>query len=185
MGVSARTVCSTHGGGGGAWWPWAGQVVLVAVVAVQGACMRALARLQAHRAARPDPHARMHPRTAGQCAKEIDKYCKEEEEGDGQLADCISNAIAQTELPGEGACLVAPTCMLRAAEVAVPALEGCTCSSGPKRGWGVPPHVPKPIDILQVADAHRPPTTHLPPAHPQMSGLRFQRPAVRRCTTTP
>jgi len=39
---------------------------------------------------------------AGMCEKEIDKYCKGVEEGDGQLADCISDAIAQTEVPGEG-----------------------------------------------------------------------------------
>jgi len=38
----------------------------------------------------------------GQCEKEIEKYCKDEDEGDGQLADCISDAIAQSELPGDG-----------------------------------------------------------------------------------
>jgi hypothetical protein len=39
---------------------------------------------------------------AGQCEKEIEKYCKDEDEGNGQLATCISDAIAQSELPGDG-----------------------------------------------------------------------------------
>ena len=36
---------------------------------------------------------------AGKCAKEIEKYCDDVDEGEGKLADCISDSIASTEMP--------------------------------------------------------------------------------------
>lgn len=36
---------------------------------------------------------------AGKCSKEIAKYCDDVDEGEGKLADCISENIAATELP--------------------------------------------------------------------------------------
>mmetsp|Transcript_34914 Transcript_34914/g.77608 ORF Transcript_34914/g.77608 Transcript_34914/m.77608 type:complete len:994 (-) Transcript_34914:752-3733(-) len=38
----------------------------------------------------------------GKCAKEIEKLCDDVEEGESQLADCISDAIAQSESPEPG-----------------------------------------------------------------------------------
>ncbi len=35
----------------------------------------------------------------GKCAKEIEKYCEDVEEGEGKLADCMSDAITQSENP--------------------------------------------------------------------------------------
>lgn len=40
--------------------------------------------------------------TAGACEKEVEKYCEDVEEGEGKLADCISDAIAQSENPETG-----------------------------------------------------------------------------------
>lgn len=39
---------------------------------------------------------------AGKCAKEIEKYCDDIEEGEGKLADCISEQIASSEAPDTG-----------------------------------------------------------------------------------
>ena len=40
--------------------------------------------------------------STGKCEAEIEKYCKDVDEGDGELADCISDAIAQSENPEMG-----------------------------------------------------------------------------------
>lgn len=47
------------------------------------------------------------PCPAGKCEKEIEKYCKDTDEGEGKLADCISDAITESENadPNAGACL--------------------------------------------------------------------------------
>ncbi|KAG2452551.1 hypothetical protein HYH02_002788 [Chlamydomonas schloesseri] len=38
----------------------------------------------------------------GKCKKEIEEYCDDVDEGDGQLADCISEQIAASEVPEDG-----------------------------------------------------------------------------------
>lgn len=36
-------------------------------------------------------------RTAGKCKAEVEKICDDVEQGEGKLADCISDAIAESE----------------------------------------------------------------------------------------
>lgn len=45
---------------------------------------------------------------AGKCTKEIERYCEDVEEGDAQLATCMSDAITQAESESGGmlACMM-------------------------------------------------------------------------------
>lgn len=49
----------------------------------------------------------------GKCEREIERYCDDVDEGEGHLADCISNQISSSEAPDNGDgefTLIGPAC---------------------------------------------------------------------------
>lgn len=48
---------------------------------------------------------------AGECETEVEKLCKDVEQGEGKLAECLSSAIAESESGAEGgSCLMELSC---------------------------------------------------------------------------